>query len=152
MSVRLAAFFDVKFQRAKALITILLALTAGCVYPQPRRLPEIRGQLLDGGSPVARAKIGYCWDWSKAACDESLRPITTAGDGRFVLPQHSGWGVGLITPFPDYGRAGWQLCFESPDGRRRYFRTWWENGGVANLSCDIGRAETEDVCSWLRKD
>ena len=131
---------------------IVLSLTAGCVFSQRQKLPEIRGQLLDRGSPVAQAKVGYCWDWSEEACNESLRPIATSAEGRFTLPPQRAWGIGVITPIPDYGRAGWQLCFESPDGRRRYFRTWWERGAVADLTCDIGRAETDDVCTWLPRN
>lgn len=139
-------------QRAQVLGAIVLSVTAGCVSPRRQTLPEIRGQLLDCGSPVPRAKVGYCWDWSEEACDESLRAMTTSADGRFTLPQQSGWGIGVITPIPDYGRAGWQLCFESPDGRRRYFRTWWERGGVANLTCDLGRDEADDVCTMGPSD
>jgi len=142
----------VEVDRTTILGAALLSLTAGCVFPQRHRLPEIHGRLLDGGVPVGRAKVGYCWGWSKETCNDALQEIAPAAAGLFILPQQSKWGVGFITPIPDYGRAGWQLCFESLDGRRRYFRTWWEGGGVANLTCDIGLAETVDACSWLPSD
>lgn len=139
-------------RKGTALGAAVLSLTVGCAFPQRRRLPEIRGQLLDAGAPVTQAKIGSCWDWSPEACDESLRAVALSIDGKFVLSPRSEWGIGVLLPIPDYGRPGWQLCFESPDGRRRSFRTWWNAGEVANLTCDIGRAAGADVCTWRPGD
>jgi len=128
---------------------MMLVSASGCVFPQRHSLPEIRGQLLRGPDPVTQAMVGYSWDWGEEACGQSLKAIVTESNGSFVLGSASTWGIGVITGVPDYGRGGWQLCFELPNGERRYFTTWWGRARVATVRCDLERPKTVDVCKLL---
>jgi hypothetical protein len=129
-----------------ALGSVFLSVHTGCVFPVRHRLPEVHARLLDGGVPLHQAKVGHSWGWIEKECEESLQRVSTDAEGQFVLSPRSSWGVGVITPIPDYGRPGWQLCIESPDGRRRYFKSSYVGDGVVAVTCDLARADDLDPC------
>ncbi len=133
----------------RSLCALMLATASSCVFPARHRLPETHVQLLDGSVPVREGKIGYSWGWGKEACDESLKVVSADDQGQFVLPAESSWGIGAITPIPDFGRPGWQLCFETPSRERRYFSIWAEPTDVTTVRCDLGRPKSFDVCEVL---
>jgi hypothetical protein len=118
----------------------MLALVAvsACVYPQHHRLAELRLALHDGDVPIREAKIGYSWVWGEEACDESLTLIQADEQGFFVVPDQSGWDVGTITPIPDHGRPGFQLCVETPTRGRRYLTAFGEVKEPITMRCDLG--------------
>ena len=134
---------------SRALCLLILVVGSACVFPARRTLPEMHVQLLDGAMPVHEAKVGYSWRWGAEACDESLNLIHADGDGMFILPAQSSWGIGAITPIPDFGRPGWQLCFETYAGDRRYFSVWAEPTARTTVRCDLGRARSLDICEVL---
>jgi hypothetical protein len=133
----------------RSLCLLVLSVASACVFPERRRLPEMRVQLLQGPIPVRQAKVGYSWAWGQEACDESLTEISADEGGRFVLAAESTWGIGTITPIPDFGRPGWQLCFETAAGERRYFSVWADPTDVTTVMCDLRRPKSRDVCEVL---
>jgi hypothetical protein len=75
-----------------------------------------------------------------------LQSVRADDQGRLVLPSQSTWGVGVIAPIPDYGRPGWQVCFETPSGERRYYSVLGELRAPTTLACDLARPPEHDVC------
>ena len=133
----------------KAACAVILGAASACVFPVRRKLPEMHVQLLDASAPVREAKVGYSWRWDQRGCDQSLKPVIADDHGEFVLPATSEWGIGAITPIPDWGRPGWQLCFETPTRTRRYFATWAEPNAVTTVRCDVARPTTINLCDVL---
>jgi hypothetical protein len=128
---------------------LTLVAASACVFPERHRLPEMHVQLVDGSFAVHEAKVGYSWRWGQEACDQSINVIHADDHGQFVLPAQSSWGMGFIVPIPDFGRPGWQLCFKTPTGERRYFSLWAEPNETTTVRCDLGRAKPLDVCEVL---
>jgi hypothetical protein len=127
----------------------ILAAASACVFPERRPLPEMHVQLLDGSIPVREAKVGYSLRRDQQGCDQSLKLIKADDQGQFVLPARSEWGIGAITPIPDWGRPGWQLCFETTTSERRYFSMWAEPNALTTVRCDVRRPRTVNLCEVI---
>jgi len=124
---------------------VVLMLAYGCVVPVRRTLPAVDGTLVNGIAAVPGARVGYTWDFDPVDCDSSSIATVTDADGHFEFVQERWWAVGVISPVPDIGRNGWQLCFESADGRARYFRILAEPQSVS-VACDLARTDSERLC------
>lgn len=135
----------VSMNRIAQSLPALLMIASGCVLPVRKALPAIDGTLTDGAVAVPGASVRYTWDFSPVACEESSTVALTDAAGHFAFVAERWWGVGVISPFPDVGRSGWQLCFEAPDGRARSFHILAEPRS-ASVACDLARAETDGVC------
>jgi hypothetical protein len=102
-------------------ITILGALLSlGCI-PLPANLqllPDTRGVLYSGGSPVSRALVWHTEKTGDGACDQPENPAETTAEGKFHLPGHSRLGVVPISliAIVDYG-SNWTVCARTLAGR-----------------------------------
>lgn len=126
-------------------LPFVLMIASGCVVPVRKTLPAIDGSLVDGITAVPGASVRYTWDFGPAACSESSTSTITDAAGHFEFVEERWWGIGVISPVPDIGRGGWQLCFEPPDGRARYFHILAEPRPVS-VTCDLARSESDRVC------
>jgi hypothetical protein len=126
-------------------LPFVLVIASGCVVPVRKTLPAINGTLADGTTAVPGASVRYTWDFGPGACKESSMSTITDAAGHFQFVEERWWGIGVISPVPDIGRSGWQLCFESPDGRQRNFKIVTEPRPVS-VACDLARSESDRVC------
>ena len=106
----------------RSLVLAILLPVIGCL-PIPNRVrdtPEVIGQLLWGGEPIARAAVSVVpvpGMGEPPSCGRAPLATKTDGRGTFRLPTHHHWNkwVFLLGESPEWN-VSWRLCTRDPSG------------------------------------
>jgi hypothetical protein len=132
--------------RSRASLIALLTLAAdGCFVPRPQqyqRIPELRGIVVDAGTPIQGARVWYSED--QLSCRSEAAVVLTGADGAFRVDGLQRFRLGTFITGGDPGLS-WALCIQSP-ARTEVLRQaevvmGYEAPRLIELRCDVANTE-----------